>query len=150
MSDRLAGEALIGVVSGSALSGGGPTSFTMGLPAGMGDVLLIDCMAIISGIATVAPLIEEMGAAWAITTPDGTRRSIVGVGRLLQNSVDQVVTSPEKMMLPFLWRAEEFLFLSVPEVDTNASPTAGWNVWARVVRARQMGAQSAGYDPSGR
>lgn len=149
LSDRMALEALIGVVTGSALLGGGPTTYNMALPAGIGDVLYLDCQVTITGIATMAPLIEEYGVAFALNDATGARRQILGTGKLYQTYDSQVTASPEKVVLPILWKQDEQLFLTLPEVDTNASPTAVWNVWARVVRTRQAaGAQPAVYDPA--
>lgn len=151
LSDRMALEALIGVVGGTALSGGGPTTYNMALPPGIGDVLFLDCMVTISSIATVAPLVEEYGTMFALNTNDGARRQIIGVGKLYQNYDSQVSASPEKVVLPILWRQDESLFLTVPEVDTNGAPTALWNVWARVVRVRQAGSEpSPTYNPASR
>lgn len=152
LSDRMALQALIGVSPGSALAGGGPTTFSMTLPVGFGDCLLIDILVSITGIVTIAAdaVLGNHGMQFGIASADGSTREVIGTGRVYRTHDTQVGCAPERIIQPILWRADEVLSMKIPEVDTNASPGATWNVFARVVRTRQessVGARGS-YDPS--
>lgn len=112
------------------------------LPAGLGDVAIMEIMLQTSALATKLASLVNVGGVAQITTGSAVA-DIVGEMRWANFSVSQfeAYISPDPLVL---WRQDEFLQLSGPELDTNAAPTGDLVVLAKVVRVRPLEGAAAG------
>lgn len=112
------------------------------LPAGLGDVALMELMVDTGPLATVAPGFDLMGVR-ATIVGQSFNNDIIGVERWTKigASILSLYISPDPLVL---WRQTEPLQLQHPEMDTNAAPTGEIVVRVKVVRVRPIESPARG------
>lgn len=117
----------------------GDTATQISLPAGLGDVAIMEVLVDADTAATLMTGPELRGPRAVIINAAGTTVDIVGVSRWTQRelTVPSLSTyfSPDPLVL---WRQNERLELKFQEVDTNASPTVDLAAYIKCVRVRPL------------
>jgi len=107
------------------------------LPAGFGDCLILEGCIDVASIATAVALDGAIGCSWVMAdTSDSIRRDFLGCEQWYRSGSTRAVTrvSPDPLVV---WKATEFIFVTFPELDSNATPTADLKVLVKVRRIRQ-------------
>lgn len=137
-SDRIGGRTVL-VGTGTDIDGDQALSYEQ--PSTFGDCLLESIRVTVSGFATVAASLFELGvSANIVHTAPVDLADIVGNGKWhLIAGTFAAPTSASAFIEPLravLWRSGESLRISFDEVDTNGAPTADLIVQVRVLRLR--------------
>lgn len=111
------------------------------LPAGLGDVAVIEVNVQVFPLATVRTNPELAAVLARIVTASGVV-DIVGVEnfQLYDNDGVAAYLSPDPLVL---WRQDEYMRISWPELDTNAVPTGDTYVYVKAVRVRPIEAPAS-------
>lgn len=136
-SERWLDEVLL-TGTAAADAGGADVSDTIALPAGLGDVAIMELMIDASPAATIVAdaVLQNLGVRAAVISGDGsTTVDIVGVHRFYRQAAARAgcYISPDPLVL---WRQGELLALTFPELDTNVSPTMDIAYKVKCVRVR--------------
>lgn len=123
----------------------GDVSDTLALPAGIGDVAIMECLVQGSSIATAVANLELSGAGITVQTAGGGNTvDIVGTEArwsLTSAAAAVLYVSPDPLVL---WRQNELLSFTWRELDTNASPTVDYLFLVKCVRVRPIEAPARG------
>lgn len=103
------------------------------LPAGIGDVALMEALLIVDQIATLVATPELLGCEWTIRNAASSITDIVGVSRFQKTTNLKLATyvSPDPLVQ---WKQDELLFLVYPELDTNVAPTDDHRIVVKCTR----------------
>lgn len=127
------------VVAGTSANIDGDFHVELSLPAGIGDLAIMEALLDVDAILTAATNLELQGIRWAIIDAAGTTVDILGVTRWSQreatNNAISTYLSPDPLVL---WRQNERLSAKFREVDTNAAPTADLGIVVKTVRVRPL------------
>lgn len=99
--------------------------------------MLSEVQAFAGDIATLVASPEWTALSVAVTAASGTVADIVGAERWTRSSASGLVCRVSPHEAVYI-RALDLLLFTFPELDTNASPTLDFTVYARVVRIRNM------------
>lgn len=142
-SDRYSDEVVLSAAA-SNLDNTGNT-WTITLPAGFGDCLLLEAQFYQSGIVTLqaaalAQNIQLGPSGWVIDQADITRDFIDTVPWLLLTlATPYYIACRMAPDQPVLVRAVERLFFYLPAMDTDAGDASDISVFLRVKRLRNTG-----------
>lgn len=135
LSERWLDEVLVYAVTANV---GADAVTEYALPAGLGDVAIMEILFQDANIATMVTLGLDVGVS-ARMLSGATLGAVdfVGVGRLYRTQANYVhaVINPDPLVL---WRQSEYCQLFVPELDTNATPTDDQTVYFKCVRVRPI------------
>lgn len=125
------------VLTTSFVSGGADTNDTFSLPAGLGDVAIMEIELLVVSIATMVATPENLGVGALIQSAASGAIDFAGVSNWRKVSASRVMAwiSPDPLCL---WRQDELLQLQFPELDTNAAPTETSVVYIKCVRVRPL------------
>lgn len=110
-------------------------SFTS--PPGVGDLAIMEVGATAFALATINPA-AKLGSWLDIRSADGaTVVDILGTAEWLTVTSDEMRAywSPDPLVL---WRQNEIITITGPELDTNASPTGDLRLFVKAVRVRPV------------
>lgn len=108
------------------------------LPVGIGDVALMEMMVEVASIATLVGSVEMVGVQlMVLNAAADTVRDIAGVERWVRTGAATIAAylSPDPLVLV---RQDEKFLIRFGEVDTNVTPTGVLQIFAKVVRVKQV------------
>lgn len=132
------------VLEGDTTNVGADAVHRYSLPAGLGDVALMELWFRSGAAATLVTAWDTLGMSGTIQTGGAfTNVDIVGVSRFFKAGalVLAAYMSPDPLVL---WRQSEVLALELPELDTNGAPTDDHKVLIKVVRVRPIESPARG------
>lgn len=131
------------ILSGTYTNENGDHDLTFLIPAGLGDIAILEIDVQALSVATMMANPELNAVRAYVVSAAGDAVDIVGTQRWSKVWTDRVATylSPDPLVLV---RQSERLKLSAAEVDTNASPTVDIVVTVKAVRVRPIEAPARG------
>lgn len=140
LSERWLDEVML---QGQVLNVDGALAEFFTLPAGLGDVAIMEAEAAWSDILTAVALTVSLAARARVITASGNVVDILGISEVKQvydATQYGVYWSPDPLVL---WRQDEQFAINSPEFDSNAAPTADLTVRIKAVRVRPTVGQEA-------
>jgi len=105
-------------------------------PSGIGDIAIMEVQVAVTTAATMVASINDWGLEGFIINAAGdTFVDLIGTGRWAKQGASSACAylSPDPLVL---CRQGEKIYLAIPEIDTNASPTGDIAVYVKAVRVQ--------------
>lgn len=131
------------LLSGTLTDGAGAdTNEQLNLPAGIGDVAILELKVLVEGITTIVTdaVLGNLGFGAMIVSKDGsTDLDFVGVSRLYRVHATRLrgVLQPDPLVL---WRQSEICVVALPDLESTATGDIFYRVKAVRVRPPAEGA----------